>query len=54
MVGRLIPVSLSCYELADIYIALTIAVDIFGKHDLTETRRKIAEIFYRECRDIVK
>jgi len=54
MADKVVQVSLSCYELADIYIALTIAVDIFGKHDLTETRRKVAEIFYRECRDIVK
>ena len=54
MVGKVVPVSLSCYELADIFMALTIAVDILGKHDLGETRKKIAEVLRKECEGVVK
>ena len=54
MGGRLIPVFLSCTELADIYMALSIIIDVFDKRDLVETRKKIAEVFYERCREMVE
>jgi len=32
-------------------MALSIAIGVFGKHDLGETRNKIADILYENCRD---
>jgi len=49
--GRSVTVSLTCGELADIYMALTVAVDLLGKRDLAETRSKIADILYENCRE---
>ena len=52
--GRSVTISLTCCELADIYIALTIAIDIFGRRDLAETRSRIAEVLYRECGEMAR
>ncbi len=49
MVG-LVDVKLSCSELGDIYMALSILVDLLGKHDLSKTRDRIAKI-YEKCRE---
>ena len=41
---RSVSVSLSCDELLDIYMALSVMIEVFGKCDLVEIRNKIAEI----------
>ena len=49
--ARSVAISLTCDELADIYMALSITIEIFGKHDLLEIRDKIAKMLSEKCKD---
>ena len=47
-----VSISLTCNELADIYMALNIVIKVFGKHDLVSTRNKIAKVLLEKCKVI--